>query len=737
MKSFRTWWSVLPASALVLGACGKKEEEKSAPAAAATAVSEAVKAVVGNPAPEVKALTPGERAAMLGIVGHLSKDTESVLGLYDGKEITKRLKSLKTWGFIREVAQEEAGTDPEAEVAEGAEMAGKFIGQEIFMATGKGTTPQMGHLMNLSRRSNYYQMRVLTQAFAEGAKTGDFSGIDASTEAMMMEMAKELGKEMPLIEGLAIPPVLMGIKAEDAETLGMAQQQLTSGLEMAVGALGEAAAPVEFTKGGATFKGFKIAGTFFAATLEQGRADIEKILTPADVDKLIAAVKAKNIVLAHGALTADNYLMVYLGDSEEACPLADKVEDSLAANDGISFVDGYKDKKLVGLAYAEKGLTQSLVSGSLKDLALGIRDGLSGSEAFGDTRELAALLELVGEKEDALISLAKVDSTGGVIVLEEGVKFEFFGGVNRGSFYHGATHKLSKLGGGEGTLMFGNWISNPEYTKRANEYGEAILETGYAMAEKVAGLNIEDPDFAQFKQGFGMFNEKFKTDTIGVWDALQTMESGLGTETAIVVDLKGAMPPIPGLPQEVVDGGKFVRAAVISPVTDRAKLQESWTKLDGSLRNVLKTVSEMSGEEIPMQKPISSDKNGFTTWFFSFPFFNDDFLPSVTVGDKWFVASTSKLQALDLVNAAESAGDDKTGAWFEFDFDTLRTFSADWVTLLEKHGEAAMGPNFEEFKKEIPRIQKGLTAFAEFDSLSVSERMEGGKLRSTIHFKVR
>ena len=36
-----------------------------------------------------------------------------------------------------------------------------------------------------------------------------------------------------------------------------------------------------------------------------------------------------------------------------------------------------------------------------------------------------------------------------------------------------------------------------------------------------------------------------------------------------------------------------------------------------------------------MQKPMSSEKDGFTTWFFSMPFFNDDFLPSVTVGDKW------------------------------------------------------------------------------------------------------
>ncbi|MCW1916118.1 hypothetical protein OJ996_21190 [Luteolibacter sp. GHJ8] len=737
MKSFRTWWSVLPASALVLSACGKKEKEESAPPAAGP-VAEAVKAVVGNPAPEVKALSPGERAAMLGIVGRLSKDTESVLGIYDGKEIVKRLKSLKTWGFIREVAQAEGGTDPEAEITEGAVMAGKFVGQEIFMATGKGTAPQVKHLMDLSRRSNYFQMRVLTQAFAEGAKTGDFSGMDAATQSSMLELAKELGKEMPLIEGLAVPPVLMGIKAEDAETLGMAQQQLASGLEMAVGALGEAAAPIEFTKGGAAFKGVKIAGTFLATTLEQGRAEIDQMLAPADVDKLIEALKKKNIVIAYGSIAPENYLMLYLGDSEEALPLVDKVEDSLAANEGISYVDGYKDKKIVGFTYAEKGLTQSLVAGSLKDMALGVRDGLTGSEAFGDTRELASLLELVGEKEDALIAMAKADTSGGLIVLDEGVKFELFGGVDRGAFDHGAAHKLSKLGGGEGVLMFGNWVSSPEYNKRANEYGEAIIETGYAIAEKVAGLNLDDnADFAQFKQGFGIFNEKFRTDTIGIWDALQTAEAGLGTESALVVDLKGGVPTIPGLPQELIDGGKFVRASVISPVTDRAKLQESWTKVEGSLKNIFKTVSEISGNEIPMQKPTSSERNGHTAWSFPLPFTGDDLNPCVTVGDKWFVASTSKLQAFDLIAAADSAGEDKTGAWFEFDFDALRTFSSDWVSLLEKHGEAVMGPNYEQFKAEIPRIQKGLEAFAEFDGISLSERVEGGKLRTSFHIKVR
>ena len=739
MKMHSPWWSVLPVSVLAFSACGKKEQE-SVPAAAPgeVAAAPAVAAPAEPPAPVVKALTPGERAAMLGIVGRLAKDTESVMAIYDGREIVKRLRSLKAWELIREIAKEEGESDPEEDMAEGAAEAGKFIGQEIFIATGKGTTPQFENLMKLSRRSNYYQMRVMTQAFATAAKEGDLSAMDSADSAVMEELAKDLGKEMALVESAMMPPVLLGLKAVDAEALGKAQEGITSTLESLPMFLPEGLTPVEFTKGGVTFKGYKLAGSFVAKQLTDARAEIEKTLDPADVDRLIEALGKRNLVLAHGAL--DNYLMIYLGDGEEGCPLVETVEDSLAANEALSFVDGWQGKKLVGLVYGEQGLAKASVAGTLKDLALGVRDGLAGSDAFGDTRELAALLEMVGEKEDALLALAKTDASGGLIALEDGVKFELYGGTDRGAVDHAAAHQLAGLGGGEDVLLFGNWVSTPEYSKRAREYGEVIVESAYAMAEKVAGLEIADSEeFTQFQQGFGLFNAKFRTDALGLWDALATADSGLGGETAVVVDLKGAMPPLPGVPQELVDGGRFVRASIVSPVTDRAKLGESWGKLDGSLKNIFKTVSEMSGEEIPMQKPISSEKNGLTTYFFSFPFFNDDFLPSVSVSDKWYIASTSKLQALDLAAAADKAAGERKGAWMELDFDALRKFTTDWVALLEKDGEAALGgpEAFAEFKEQLPRIRKGLAAFEEFDAMTVSERREGGQLRTSLHFKTR
>lgn len=739
MKSFRTWWSVLPASALVLGACNEKKQEEAAstPAAAPATVVEKAKELVAAPAvPEVKALTPGERAAMLGIVGHLSKDVESVLGIYDGAEIVKRARALKTWEFIREIAKEEGETDPEAEIGDQLGEAGKFLGQEMFIAAGKGTGLQLENVIAIQHRYQYYTFRLLAQAFAEGAKNGALDAAGGMTPELIQGLTKDLTKELDLVSKLAVPPVLVGIKAADADSLKMAQGQLEPGIANIAAEIGEEGAKtVEFTKGRVTFKGVKLLGSYLAAQMEQGREQIEQTIAPADLDKLLASLKEKNLVIAHGAL--DNYLMVYAGGSEDACPLVDKVDDSLAASDAISYVDGFKDKKVVGFLHADKAIGQASVYTSLKDMALGVRDGLAGSTAFGDTRDLATLLEMVGDKEAELLGLTKVEAGGGVAVLDGGFKLEFFGGNNQNAFDLTTAHKLGKLGAGESTLLFANWVGNPEYTKRANALGEVLIQTGYEIAEKVAALEVDSPQLTEFKGAFSMFNDKFRADTVGIWESLQLAEAGLGDESALVVDLKGTVPPVPSVPQEFVDGGKFLRASLITPVTDRTKLDASWTKLDGSLKNIFKNVSELAGEDIPMQRPMSSKEDGLTTWSFSFPFFNDDFLPSITVSDKWFVASTSKVHALELAKAADSAAAERSGAWFEMDFDALRTFSAEWVTLLEKDGEAVMGADFEEFKAQVPRIKKGLAAFEEFDSLNIHERIEGGKHRTTLHFKVR
>ncbi len=117
--------------------------------------------------------------------------------------------------------------------------------------------------------------------------------------------------------------------------------------------------------------------------------------------------------------------------------------------------------------------------------------------------------------------------------------------------------------------------------------------------------------------------------------------------------------------------------------------------------------------------------------FFPLPFFNDDFLPSVTVGDEWFAASTSKNQALDLL-AKAGEGTATTGMNVMMNFDALRVFVDQSLDLLAKHPDAL--PMDAE---DLEKIRKLSAAMEDFEKLTLHCRRENGVLRSSIHLKTR
>ena len=190
------------------------------------------------------------------------------------------------------------------------------------------------------------------------------------------------------------------------------------------------------------------------------------------------------------------------------------------------------------------------------------------------------------------------------------------------------------------------------------EYIDSIGETIYLGAKHVANMELpEGGDLDEFKEGFGMFDEQIRTHLLELWMSLRgDLMGGLGDEGAVIVDLKGELPTVPGLPQLVADEGKAPRISLLAPAIDPTKLESSWKRINKSMQGILKVVSEMTGENIPMQKPMSSEKNDLKTWFFPFPFQTDDFVLSVSVDKKNFFASTSKAFVQDLSAKLEGAG---------------------------------------------------------------------------------
>ena len=768
----RASWLLIPVVVFGLGAC-KKTEQAKAPEPQTTvadvAPSEAPKAEPA-PAPAVMAPQIGveERAAKLGFAKHLPPDTEVVLSFYNGTKTADRFMNTKLWKLVQtEIGggmgmggppnggvEEPENEDPELEQVDGdagpepadGPQAGEpevgpatLFGTEFTLAMGKPTGEQTGNLLSLYRRMNYFQTRNLAKSFVAMVKTGDVSAIEKALQNQMgSQMMKDLMSDpqsgTAMLDKAKMPPIYMAFRTTESQRAGAAQElaAIVENLNM----IGPMVEPLKIEVAGCSFEGAKVVGEKIAATMTEERASMEEEFDAATVDKLIAAVKKKDLIVVSG--TVGEYVVLFIGGSTDDLKLAATPGESLVSGKALAFSDAYASKDLAALVYGEKEAMDTIVksAGGIADLTNGLRDGLSGADGLGNTRDLEAMLQIVAEREMALRKLASIDSSGMVAFFEEGLKIESYGGTDTGMVDWKATNKLAHLGDSEDVLMFADVSVDAAYDEKSREYIEALMETGYAMAMKITELPMENEQMAKFKEMAKMIDEKFRPDMVAMWDAMgKDFGASLGNESALIVDVKGAAPAIPGVSQEIVDKAKVPRISMICPVTDRAKLAGSWTKMNTTLTGTLAKISELTGTEMPMQKPLSSEKNGNVTWFFPMPLFSDDFLPSVTVGDKWFVASSSKLQALDLISKADAGGEGRSGLWFSMNFQTLQKYADETLSLVDQSAESLMGHPLSAMEKK--RMVDAISVLGDLDKLTAHVRREDGVMRSSIYFKTR
>ncbi len=763
----RASWLLIPTVALGLGACEKKEQV-TAPDVPGTAELAEGGLLVPAPILEVTALSADERAAKLGFVKHLPADTEVVMSFYNGTKTAERVKATKLWKLIEKQMAGGVGMgmgmpmDEEFEMEEmdvpeveqddalGADVSmddeevvgpAMLFGSEFSIAFGETTGEQTANLLTFNRRSTYFQMRALAKAMVAAAKGGDTESLEDSlmsgySSEMFAELLKDPDSGIQLLERSNMPPIYFAFRVSESQRAEAAQQ--LAAMVANVGMFGDVVEPAEIDVNGGKFSGFKISGEKVSASLAENRESMEESLDAATVDQLLAVLAKKDIVIASGIV--GDHVLLFLGSSLEELKLAENPADSLVGSAALAFSDAYVSKDLAALIYVEKDAMDMIYAsaGGLADITNGLRDGIAGSDGLGETRDLETMFQIVAEREASLRRLVSSETQGMVAFFEDGLKIESYGGTDNGAFDWETPSKLSHLGDSADVAMFANMTVDAGYDQRARDYMEALLETAYAITMKVSELPLENSEIAQFKEMATLFDSKFRNDAVALWDAFVTdFGDSLGGESAWVVDLKGGAPAIPGIPQEVVDKAQVPRISMISPVTDRATLSGSWDKMNTTATSILGKVSEMTGTDIPMQKPISSEKNDLTTWFFPMPFITDDFLPSVTVGDKWFVASTSKNHALDLVAKADAptSAEVRTGLRVTVNFKALETYAVETAKLVDENAEAMMGAPLTPEQKELTR--EAIEVLSDFDTLTIHGRREAGVLRSSIHFKTR
>ena len=806
----RGTWLIIPAVALGLGACNKKQAAQSPVVPAAVAETPPAKDAPAVPEaiPAVPKIGPEQRAAKLGFVRYLPQDTEVVVSFYNGSKVADRVKGSKLWkmvqsemngGAVEEPVPEEEGrneepkeapdaaedaataaanaveaasnaaaaaetADEEKETAETPKEAEQpataddkpeepavvaadeepaspaaLFGSEVTLALGKSTGEQVGNLLTLNRRSSYFQTRAIAKVFAAAVKKGDLSTLDTSlisgySEELVKDLLNDPQSGMAMVEKAQMPPIYMAFRTKESERPAAARQVAAMLANLAM--LGDSIEPLKVEVGGHSFEGSKVLGAKISSSMAENRAMMDETMGAATVDRLLAAVAKKDLVVVSG--TVADYVLVFVGGSTADLKLAADLGGSIVTGDALAFSDAYATKDLAALSYGQKAAMDQLIgtAGGLADMTNGLRDGLAGADGLGEMRDLDAMFQIVAEREAALRKLAGHDASGSVAFFEEGLKIESYGGYDSGMVDWKSPHKLASLGDSEDVVLFADMTGDAVYDEKARNYAEALLETAYAMAMKVAEAPVKAEELVKFQEMAKMFDTKFRPDMLALWEALSNDFGGsLGHESAWVVDFKGGAPAIPGIPQALLDKTRIPRISVISPVTDRAKLSASWDKMNTTLTGTLTKISELTGQDIPMQKPMSSERGGNTTWFFPMPFLTDDFVPSVTVGDKWFAASTSKNHALDLISKAGAPGPARTGFWFTLNFKALEKYSNETFALVDENTENMTGSPLPAKEKRISK--QAIAILGGLDKLTVHSRREGPMLRSSVHFKTR
>jgi hypothetical protein len=113
--------------------------------------------------------------------------------------------------------------------------------------------------------------------------------------------------------------------------------------------------------------------------------------------------------------------------------------------------------------------------------------------------------------------------------------------------------------------------------------------------------------------------------------------------------------------------------------------------------------------------------------------FTDGFMPSVSLNDSWFAASTSRGQAIDLLSSAsDPLSSESRGLRVSVGVNALRDGMKTLCEVMRVHPET-----FEADPAQIDSFVAFLDAIDELERVDLYARRDAGQLRTSIHIRTR
>jgi len=449
-----------------------------------------------------KSVSIEDRASKLGFARHLPKNVVAYNAFFNGRKAFEDLLQTPLGEFAMQRMADEGVTLED--LAENEEVTSQLAmySEEYFTAYGKGSSETFSLMIKLYERILYYGGR--TGMFAADAELAEGS-FNPESPAVLLEGPLNGGiKELLAIFAEAqVPAIYQGAKISNSDERQAVAVQMEQGISFLQFIGDELVEEITIKRGENEFSGYKITGAKLVEIMgDDMLSEIGEFVDAADITAFKKSLGEKNLVAVSG--TVGDYVVLFLGQSEDDFVLVDKVEDSVCANENLGYVDPYIEKDIMLAGFRDASVMEDLKSVSsvafrlIGSAAKGIGKGLSEASSFGDTSDVEALLGSLTSQGESLSSLFTTSDSGYVAYLEDGIKMESFGGSNMPCLDFSKSHSFSPMETGEGTLFYANWTTNQSYNKKIIEYVNTLGETSYIMSKRVAGL-------PRFPTRFGSF----------------------------------------------------------------------------------------------------------------------------------------------------------------------------------------------------------------------------------------
>lgn len=668
----------------------------------------------------------------LGFASRLTNDTELVMGLRDFEQLATAVGASKTWGEITSLLAEQADVN----VADGAPIWGEvmnFIGKDVFVAFGKGTTAEIERLIDVYSVYDRISSKVTAQSLLSMIGIGDGALAKGQIIAMIAEALKaDDGKMLAVLENVQLAPVIIGARVPKGKGAQLLEQ---------ISAIEAQLPPIVLTSefevaGVGKFRSWSLAAK--DAFADEHRAKMREQLDNAELSaQLEKIIDTKKIEISFGVV--GDHIVVGIGPDHSHLKFAANGAESLAAIGDFEFINGYTDKKLLCYSYAAKGLlaafNQPEQLKTLTDIvADALRDMLDGGI------DVAKAIPLINKLGDQLVAASKrdIDAVAAVAYLENGLKGASIGGYNMPGVDVDTPLKLVSAAPADAFLTF-NIAGTADMENAAVAIIENLVGAAYHITAGVAKAEGNEQFGEQFEAMDGLFRSKL----LKVWTIIRDkVGKGLGEEGGMVVDLKGSMPkiPNPNIPTVIIKEGKLPRIAVFRTVEDRKLLAEAWTELVPALNDIAKSIpGQEAGREFQLPDSLSSDGKNVKTHFMGLPFVSNDFLPSLSISDELFFLSTSKNFSEELAaQIAAGGGEEVTGILLRVRLSALHKYAEGWLDLVREHsGELFDGNEFaeEQFKENFVKIRKALDLLKGIKGFEF-HRFKDGRMRTDWHLEI-